>query len=144
MNSIQYLGGQGGSLSTSSVKPGKTITIRTDSPVEEVTVEAPDREKTRLAREGQATFTFSKTDQLGVYDVTEGSGKQASQRFAVNLFDATESNIIPQTQLQIGQSELEGRRHWQPMRRELWKYILLVALGVLVAEWWIWNRRVYL
>ena len=145
MNVIEYLGGQGGSLSTGSVQPGKAITIRTDSPVDKLTITDPKREKSTLAREGQATFTFSKTDDLGVYDVFEGKElKQPAQRFAVNLFDPGESNIIPQAELRVGETEVVGQRQWQPMRRELWKWILLAGLGLLVAEWWIWNRRVYL
>lgn len=145
MNVIEYLGGQGGSLSTGSVQPGKAIAIRTDSPVDKLTITDPRREKTTLAREGQATFTYSKTDDLGVYDVFEGKEqKQPAQRFAVNLFDARESSITPAAELKVGETEVVGQRQWQPMRREMWKWILLAGLGLLVAEWWIWNRRVYL
>jgi hypothetical protein len=31
-----------------------------------------------------------------------------------------------------------------PVRREAWKFLLLAALGVLILEWYIYNRRVYL
>jgi hypothetical protein len=144
MNVLQYLGGQGGTLSTGSVQPGKSITIRTDSPVERVAVVPPSKKRVQLTREGQATFTFSNTDQPGVYDIVEGSAKQASQRFAVNLFDPQESNILPKTELTVGGTRVQGRTQWEPTRKELWKWILLGALGLLIAEWWIWNRRVYL
>jgi hypothetical protein len=144
MNVLQYLGGQGGSLSTGSVQPGKTITIRTDSPVEKLAIVPPNKKRVQLTREGQATFAFSNTEEPGVYDVVEGSAQQASQRFAVNLFDGQESNILPKTELTVGGTRVQGRTQWEPMRKELWKWILLGALGLLIAEWWIWNRRVYL
>jgi hypothetical protein len=98
----------------------------------------------QLTRQGQATFTYSKTDALGVYDVYEGKSKQPNQRFAVNLFDPAESNIAVRKELEVGEAKIEGASHWRPMRRELWKWILLGGLGLLLAEWWIWNRRVYL
>ncbi len=145
INLLQYLGGQGGSLSTGSIQPGKTITIRTDSPVDDLRINGPTPSSdVQLQRQGQATFTYSKTDALGVYDVYEGKSKQANQRFAVNLFDPGESNIAVRKELDVGEAKIEGESHWRPMRRELWKWILLGGLGLLLAEWWIWNRRVYL
>jgi hypothetical protein len=30
------------------------------------------------------------------------------------------------------------------VRQELWKWLLLGAIGVLIFEWYIYNRRVYL
>ena len=32
----------------------------------------------------------------------------------------------------------------QVARQELWKWLLLGAIGVLIFEWYIYNRRVYL
>ncbi|MCA9269042.1 MAG: hypothetical protein KDA41_11255, partial [Planctomycetales bacterium] len=144
MNVLEFLGGQGGSLSTGSVQPGKTIAIRTDSPVDKLHVVAPDGKRVPLSRDGQATFTFAGADQQGVYEVFEGDAKSPAQRFTVNLFDPQESRIEPKVELNVGQAVIEGRRQREPMRKELWKYILVAGLGLLMAEWWIWNRRVYL
>jgi len=145
INCLEYLGGQQRALSTGSVKPGKTIAIRTDTPaIKKVVVRDPAGGRTRLDRQEQAVFSFSKTDQLGVYEVYEGDAERPTQRFAVNMFDPRESNLVPRGELQVGQSTIAGQRHWQPMRFELWKWILIGSLGLLLAEWWIWNRRVYL
>ena len=145
INVLQYLGGQSGSLATESIQPGRNIDIRSDNPnVAQVNVVDPAGNRTKLDRRGQATFPYNKTDQLGVYKIFEGEAKQPSQRFAVNLFDPNESNIVPREELQVGQAIVEGQRHWEPMRFELWKWILIGGLGLLLVEWWIWNRRVYL
>jgi hypothetical protein len=39
---------------------------------------------------------------------------------------------------------VEGETAFEPSRFETWKYLLVLALGVLLFEWYIYNRRVYL
>jgi hypothetical protein len=79
---------------------------------------------------------------LGVYEIDEAN--QPVRRFAVNLFDSDETQIGARDDVQIGYVEVEGEATWEGARRELWKVLLLVALGVLCLEWYIYNRRVYL
>jgi hypothetical protein len=43
-----------------------------------------------------------------------------------------------------GTSEVKGESAWQPARKEIWKWILAGALLVLMVEWYIYNKRVYL
>ena len=91
-----------------------------------------------------AIAQFSQTDHVGIYEIREG--KNVTQRFAVNLFDSSESDIAPNPEaaLQIGYVEVEGRSGWEFVRRELWKFLLLLALFVLAIEWYIYNRRIYI
>ena len=50
---------------------------------------SPRGDRFEVPRELQNTFVFSRTDELGVYGVREGSGNKVTQQFAVNLFDKT-------------------------------------------------------
>jgi hypothetical protein len=60
----------------------------------------------------------------------------------VNLLDANESNIEPRTDIKIGSDEVAaGEERRQP--RELWKWLALAALGLLLVEWYVYNRRIY-
>ena len=140
--------GSPGRRSDISAGIGCPVTLRANSRISRtelpVSVVDPDGDDTQLDRRGQATFAYGKTDQLGVYEILEGEAKQPAQRFAVNLFDPEESNIVPREELQVGQAIVQGQRHWEPMRFELWKWILIGGMGLLLVEWWIWNRRVYL
>jgi hypothetical protein len=63
----------------------------------------------------------------------------------VNLFDPLESDIPPakEKSIQIGHVTIEGQSAWQPKRQETWKWLLLAGLAVLLLEWYIYNRRVY-
>ena len=146
-NLFSYLGGAAGRSGVEPVLPGESFTLEHLAPGAKVTIESPGG-STTTGRAGEAgTFTFSDTDELGVYQVGVG-GKPAGQ-FAVNLFHPRESDVPlrknPRTELpsiRIGYVEVEGQRRWEPARREIWRELLLVGLLVLGVEWYIYNRRV--
>ena len=45
--------------------------------------------------------------------------------------------------LAIGYDDVTAQSPGSPVRKELWTPLLLAALAVLVFEWYIYNRRVY-
>ncbi|MBI3839985.1 MAG: VWA domain-containing protein [Planctomycetia bacterium] len=143
LNALGYFGGSSTAAATASVQPGHSITLRSSSTAETIEVRAPSGKSIGLKREKAETFSFSGTEELGIYQVEEPN--QEPRRFAVNLFDSSESNINPRPDgaIRIGYVKLNGESGWQGARRELWKTLLLGALGVLCLEWYIYNRRVY-
>jgi hypothetical protein len=89
-----------------------------------------------------------------VYDVRRHN--QITERFAVNLFDRQESDVrvrpsqdpdsetIRAADIRIGHVDVAAAAGRAPARKEVWKVVLSCALVVLVFEWYIYNRRVYL
>ena len=144
MNALKYLGGVRSSLAAANILPGAPAVLRTSTPVAKVLVTSPRGDRFEVPREVQNTFVFSRTDELGVYDVREGSGNKVTQQFAVNLFDTRESDLTPAKKIDIGHEEVKAQQGKQTARKELWKWLLLGAIGVLIFEWYIYNRRVYL
>ncbi len=144
MNVVRYLGGNSGSTVTPTVKPGKEIQLRTQSPADRLAIEAPNKRRTEVFREGQNTFVYSNTDLLGVYDVFEGQARKPAQQFAVNLFDSRESDLAPTKTIKLPYVEIEGKIGVEPARSEAWKWLLIAGIVVLVFEWYVYNRRVYL
>lgn len=145
LNVLDYLGGQAqGRLDQANVPPGQPANIRVDSRSEFLTILGPAGSKSRVPRNAAGTFSYAGTEQLGVYDVQD-AGKTVD-RFAVNMFNPAESDIRPRPQnaIKLGHVEVVGKPETEPARREAWKWIVVVALGVLLAEWYIYNRRVYL
>lgn len=141
LNVLEYLGGSGDPLAIGSVKPGQPITLQTDTPGDSLTVLTPDKRSVTVKRGNLNAFNFAETDLPGVYEVQQ-QGKTV-QRFAVNLFHPPESDIKPRD-ITIGHTEIAGQKSTEPARREVWKLLLLLALAVLLFEWYIYNRRVYL
>ncbi|MDP6555277.1 MAG: BatA and WFA domain-containing protein [Pirellulaceae bacterium] len=144
MNTLRYLGGARTSYSTESTQPGSSINIRSSLPVEQIRVTSPSGDVTTLDRESQNTFVYSKTNATGVYETKEGRGREVSQRFAVNLFSSRESDLRPREEIELGYEKIDGQSASEPARKELWKWLLIFALGVLIFEWYVYNRRVYL
>ncbi len=144
MNVLTYLGGLQGTANSLNVQPGAPANLRLRTKLDQITVESPSREVTELPRNGQNAFAFSGTDEIGIYKVFEGTSRTPSQRFAVNLMDSRESNLAPRDRLELGFESVPAKSSGEPTRRELWKLLLLIGLGVLMFEWYVFNRRVFL
>ncbi|HEV3138508.1 MAG TPA: hypothetical protein VGZ26_11405, partial [Pirellulales bacterium] len=142
LNALRYFSGTGTAAATASVQPGHSITLRIGSAAKTITVRAPSCKSIALKREKAETFSFSGTEELGIYRVQEP--KQEPRRFVVNLFDSSESDINPRPDgaIRIGHVKVEGQSGWHGARRELWKLLLLGALGVLCLEWYVYNSRI--
>lgn len=144
MNAVKYLGGVRSSLAAPNIKPGQPAILRTVVPVATVMVQSPRGDRFEVPREAQNAYIFGRTEELGVYNVREGSGQKVSQQFAVNLFDTRESDLSSPETVPLGHEEVKAARGRQAARQELWKWLLLGAIGILIFEWYVYNRRVYL
>jgi hypothetical protein len=120
------------------------ITLRSDHPVDALLVDTPSEGRFEVLREAQSKFVFSGTDELGVYQVREKGASEAAKQFAVNLFDSRESDLRPRAKIDLGYETVEGQAGMEPSRAELWKWLLVGGFLVLIFEWYIYNRRVYL
>jgi hypothetical protein len=143
-NVLTYLGRHRSSEQMESVPAGKPIALRAVAPVDRVRVETPSGEVTEIPRGPDSAFLCGSTDHLGIYHVREGSRPEVSQRFAVNLFDRVESDIRPRPLIKTQYDAIAGTASWESTRREAWRWIVMLALGVLLVEWFVYNRRVYL
>lgn len=108
-----------------------------------VTLILPDKTKLTQPVQGRNEAVFAQTDQQGIY-AAEGPVAGVRQ-FAVNLFDPVESDLTPPAVLSIGQigqtvtAEVQTGRH----NIELWPWLALAGLAIIVLEWWVYNRRVW-
>ena len=146
---LAYLGRSSSSVAGQNIQPGGAIEIRSRSLLNEISITDPAGKQFVIQRGQLGTFHFSQTDECGIYTVSE-DGK-ATERFVVNLFNSSESDIRPrktneqgETTILIGHEEIAAQAHWEPARREGWRFLLLVVLVIAVFEWYIYNRRVYL
>ncbi|MEX0865999.1 MAG: BatA and WFA domain-containing protein [Pirellulales bacterium] len=143
---LTYLAGSRAETAADNVQPGAAHVVRAIAAPETLTVVLPDSARRQVAPSRENEFSITATDQLGVYQVFEQD--RLTQRFAVNLFDATESDIapVPGESVLVGDTAVAVRQspEWQFVRHQAWKPLLLLALVILLFEWYIYNRRVYL
>lgn len=158
LNVFDYLGGGRELLGSENVKPGKPIVLEGPAPQATLRVlhgptprsvggggPLTGRTAADLKTDSTAKANFTDTARPGPYEVR--SGGKTLRRFAVNLFDPAESDIRPDPDtrtIKIGHVEVEGQPGWEVARRDTWRMLLLVGLVVLLLEWYIYNRRVYL
>jgi hypothetical protein len=106
--------------------------------VAEIAITKPDGGTKSLARGTRADFAFTETDRLGIYSV---AWPGESRRFAVNLFDPLESDIAPSASVQIGETKVDaGAARRSPV--DLWKWVVLAGLAIVLVEWYVYNKRV--
>jgi hypothetical protein len=142
-NMLEYLAGAGGSNDQLTVLPGAPVPLRLDGAGDTINVTSPQGVREKVTRDRNNTYVYTNTDSVGVYDVGLKSG-DTKKRFSVNLFDKTESTIIPQEAFETAWNRVEAETTFETTRRDAWRWILVLAIIVLVAEWYIYNRRVYL
>jgi hypothetical protein len=139
---IYALGNVRDSTSEEITRPGDVKLIRPDDPrVKELQVWKAGRLLATLQRGSRNEFSFGDTDRVGIYD--EVWDDQVQRYFPVNLLDADESNIEPRPEFKVGAEEVKaGKTRGMPL--EMWRWFLVAGLILLLLEWYIYNRRVYI
>ncbi len=137
-NALQYFGGNREAAAAASYRPGAQVNLRAEVPGPLMMCSAACRS---TPRDRQSTFNFGRTSELGVYDVQHLENRSSDSRWAIPVEPAISAKTAEA--VKIGHTEVAAQSHWEPARRELWRMLLLIAIGVLMLEWYIYNRRVY-
>ncbi len=156
-NALQVLGNSRESTGDEVHAPGQPVVLRVDSDAGQVEVTSADgRNVERLTRTSQGTFVASNTGTTGLYHALWGA--DGGLAFAVNQFDLRESDLAPRGlvpegvppaqadayKIKIGYNPVVGTPSLKPSRKDWWKPLAALALGVILVEWYIYNRRVYI
>jgi hypothetical protein len=139
-NVLYGLGNVRDAAAEENVRPGEVKSLRPDTPAEKIEVYPPDSDRpVEVRRTGQLDFPYKDTERVGIYRVRwEGGGRS----FAVNLLDEGESNIRPREAITLGEQQLVTDQLRQ-QTYDIWKWVALAALVLLVLEWAIYNRRLF-
>ena len=107
--------------------------------VTEAQVTAPgNRQRTVSLGANARELVFGETSRQGVYQVQVGTNHV---EFCANLLDARESNLTPQKELSLGRGGTVAGTRTLRANLEYWREFALLALAVLMAEWWWFHRR---
>jgi hypothetical protein len=144
LNVLSRMGGSVHGDTSSPLRPGQPAVLRGADEGSRVKVTRPAGQNELLQAGRGGTVTFHATDASGIYEVTHEDRRV--ERFAVSLLDPRESDLRtdPQGSVRIGYVDIAGQANWEPARREAWRGLLLLALAVLMVEWYIYNRRVWI
>ncbi|MFN8530642.1 MAG: VWA domain-containing protein [Anaerolineae bacterium] len=128
---------------TEGLRVGQPITVQLSGSMDGGHVIAPDGSVNSLIGDGASRF-FAGTDVTGLYtlEMTQEDTVVERDPFAVNGFDANESQIAPRTTLTLGQTILDSTAPEEEVgQQEFWSWLALAALIVLLIEWYAYHRR---
>lgn len=143
-NLLTYLGGGSRLSAARGVSPGDMITMQPLFPTPSVSIKEPSGQTVNVKLRTDGMIAFTQTEKTGIYEVTPEGGGNVEQRFAINLLDRLESDLVVRDQVKLGHNVVEGKTVEEPIRREFWPWVVLVVLAVVMLEWLIYNRRMLL
>jgi Ca-activated chloride channel family protein len=128
------------SVPSHSFHPDEPVTIVPETGATSVTVVRPDGSRRALA--GGAVATFGETDLTGLYTVEQiVSGRTNRSWFTVNLFSDQVSQLKPADRITLppyNNAVAVNAVHRGQL--EIWPWIALGALGLVVLEWLAFHR----
>jgi hypothetical protein len=157
LNSIQALGNLREGTGDEVAQPGRPFVLHVDTTGRSIQVSsASDRGGSEVQRSPQGGFVYNKAAKTGIY-LAQWDPKGLLP-FTVNLFDTRESDLAPRGlvpdsapssmaeayKIKIGYNPVAGTQKPPDIQKDIWWYFAVLALGVLLFEWYVYNRRVYI
>ena len=146
-NLIDYLLPKGPFDASADLSPGDSLRISPVPGSTSVVVTSPGG-STYDPSPGEDGALFTNTGELGVYEVRYSNGGSAPPEsgqqtgyFAVNLFQPAESDLHPASSIQVGRAVISPSEEKATGQRELWPWLALLALLLLLVEWSVYQQR---
>jgi len=138
-NAVEWLNPASASANQWAVQAGQAFRLALKEPVENITVTHPDGKTVdRPVPLAQREVVFGDTAQVGLYTLQAGTNQV---RFASNLLDSNESQTEPRESLPVGKYARVEATAFQQGNTELWRWLAVAGLAVLMWEWWYYHRR---
>jgi Ca-activated chloride channel homolog len=138
-NAVEWLNPSAADTSRLTVRAGEPLRLTASLPVSNARVVRPDGSVTSLSFEtATREVLFGDTSRQGTYHVQAGTNDVT---FCVNLADAAESDIRPRDELPMGRFGSVAATRVKRANLELWRWIALAGLAVLLFEWWYYHKR---
>ena len=145
LNVLRYLAGAAEANSVPSYQPGETVRLRLENSIQSVNLTRMG-DKRGEERSGEwkpgpsGVIELVETDQVGNYQIKEQD--RLVDQFVINLFDRGESHLAVAPVVEVGYVEVDAEQTTVQQRKEYWRWLLLGALGMIAAEWFVYSRRV--
>ncbi|MCC5875007.1 MAG: VWA domain-containing protein [Candidatus Sumerlaeia bacterium] len=125
---------------SAAYRTGSTIAVIPPREATTAILRTPSGERIPHLTDEMRTMYLTETTEAGIYTLIFDTGWE--NELAVNLSSTQESNIVPQPTLELpGGRQVEGTSSTTARNREIWFLLVLVILGVLMLEWYIYTKR---
>jgi len=139
-NAMEWLNPASGNGAQLTVKAGEPLRLALNDAPDTAQITAPDGTVKNISLEKNTReIVFGDTTRQGIYKLRAGTNELS---FCVNLMDAAESDIRPRDELPIGKFGAGiAATKLQRANTELWRWLALAGLAVLLFEWWWYHKR---
>ncbi|MEM7234010.1 MAG: hypothetical protein AAF517_17665, partial [Planctomycetota bacterium] len=144
-NALQWLGVRYGgaevSLSTGE-SIARSVTVAADTPDRpEIEYRLPNGDVIPAVIEPSGAAICARTKLVGIYELLVGGEVEA--RVGVNLVDRAESALTPLEKIDFEGFKVETKGELVDQQSDLWYLFALAGLAMLLVEWYVYHRRVY-
>ncbi len=157
-SAVDYLGTQVGTevdVNARQLSPGYVLADRVPTDAGNIRVTLPDGSlSSEIVAAPDGRIVYGPIRETGMYRVQWTGSAGASdveddgrivRFYAANLLDSAESDAGTLTQVDLSNRVVSASNQGEIKRlKEWWVWLLIAALGVMMIEWWIYNRKVYL
>lgn len=152
---VNYVGQEGGVFGASgdALQPGQVLTDRLPIGAQSVRLLTPDSDRrAELQPATDGRIAYGPIRRAGLYEATwvgpaaagdATDGSRVIRTYAANLLDPQESDIAAAPLLRItGETVQAQTADDTEATHRLWPYAILLALAILMLEWFVYNRKV--
>jgi hypothetical protein len=135
-----------------SIRPGEILTDRLPIGAQDAAVEAPGGARSALAPAPDGRVSWGPVRRVGVHELSwsgeagpldRTEGGRPTRLVASNLLDPFESDITPAASVALASEIVSAASQRESGVERYWRWLLLVALAIIILEWYIYNRKVY-
>ncbi|HWB19749.1 MAG TPA: BatA and WFA domain-containing protein [Phycisphaerales bacterium] len=147
MNSVETLGRAGEPLTEQGYKCGDAFTARIPANATNVSIQSPDGKNNPVSVTESGQAVWGPIPISGLYTMTwntPDSGAKSSRTFAVNLVSMTEGRVDVAPELKLGNETVTGDATAAHHYVSLWPWAIALCVALLMVEWWIYHRKLYL
>ncbi len=149
INTLSWLQPAGALDQVTEINPGEPISFQMNL-TDEISVQPPGQ-NVQVLKPTSGLASFTDTDRTGIYTVNRKQSVNpntktgpAQDNFVVNLYSSLSSNIKPLDDLGLQGAITSPNGSSSKSDRELWQPIALLAIIILMLEWWVfyrWGKR---
>jgi hypothetical protein len=156
-SALDYLGGDAIAGASDSTQMGATVSERLPAGATDIRLLPPpgveDLAETALSPLPDGTVVFGPVRRAGVYRLTWKGGAapgdlqengRSIRRIPANLLDPQESVVASTTTVELASRVVASKDGTFKGDQRLWPYLLLACAGLLMLEWFIYNRKVHI
>jgi von Willebrand factor type A domain/Aerotolerance regulator N-terminal len=140
-NSVEWLSQQGANGTPYQFATGEVVALRNPESEKAIVVTPSGEEEILRRLEEGGEVLLANTSQAGIYQMTDGD---ISQPIAINLLSSRESSVRPKPSLKFGDKTVTAVTTARDTNREAWKLFAIAVFILLLLEWMVYCRRVWI